>query len=75
MPPTPGSGSTRRRRGRHVTPDMRNFTQACRLGEHYALTADHHSGTLATRMLWYQDKLYLFSVRSGCAMLAWHLTF
>ena len=34
------------------------FTQACRLGEQYALTYDHLCCTLAKRLLRYQDELF-----------------
>jgi transposase len=41
------------------------FTQACRLGEQYALTYDHPCCTLAKRLLRYQDELFQFVLVPG----------
>jgi transposase len=41
------------------------FTQACRLGEQYALTYDHPCCTLAKRMLRHQDELFQFVLVPG----------
>ena len=41
------------------------FTRMCRLGEQYALTADHPCGTLAKRLLRHQDELFQFVVVPG----------
>jgi transposase len=41
------------------------FTQACRLGEQYALTYDHPCCTLAKRLLRHQDELFQFVLVPG----------
>jgi transposase len=41
------------------------FTQACRLGEQYALTYDHPCCALAKRMLRHQDELFQFVLVPG----------
>ena len=41
------------------------FTRLCRLGEQYALTADHPCATLAKRLLRHQDELFQFVVVPG----------
>jgi hypothetical protein len=41
------------------------FTQACRLGEQYALTDDHPCCTLAKRVLRHQDELFQFILVPG----------
>jgi transposase len=41
------------------------FTQACRVGEQYALTYDHPCCTLAKRVLRHQDELFQFVLLPG----------
>ena len=57
---TPGAALAERR-----TEYTDLFTQACRLGEQYALTYDHPCCTLAKRMLRHQDELFQFVLVPG----------